>query len=150
MTIVYKNSDYNKLVCVYVTQLPPHTNDVSQFNFIYKYCEMKNYKVVRSYVDENQDQLSKRENFYKMIDEMKTMDNVNTVIIHSIEKTLFDLTEICEVKDNLKRCDITLESVIDGVESGTIEGWFIFSMLSTVAEYKRNIIKQIKEFDKTN
>ena len=86
----------------------------------------------------------------EMIDEMKTVDNVNTVIIHSIEKTLFDLTEICEVKDNLKRCDITLESVIDGVESGTIEGWFIFSMLSTVAEYKRNIIKQIKEFDKTN
>jgi DNA invertase Pin-like site-specific DNA recombinase len=114
-----------------------------QINEIKKYCQYRNFEIVRIYTDKASGKNIKRDGFEDMMQVLhkKTFD-ADAVIVHKIDRIGRNLKNLIDIIEDFSKMNIQFISITDNVDTTNPQGKFMFHMIGAFAEYERTLINE--------
>lgn len=115
-----------------------------QIEELTKFCNYRNYKIIRVFQDKVSGKNTSRAEFQEMMDLIgtKNIHNIKVVCVTKLDRlgrSLFDL--ISTVKFFESR-DIDLIVTKDNIDTTTPQGKLLFNLIGSVAEFERSLINE--------
>jgi len=130
-----------------IKQIEGHSLKI-QKESIENYCKLHKHNLVRIYEDKGISAFKDRPQFDKMMRRVLTDDNVHGIIVHSFTRfgrsTINLLNQIRDISDAGK----TFISVKENIDLSDKTGKLLIVLLSAIAEYEIDIIKERMEAGK--
>jgi len=128
-------------------QLEGHSLD-NQAEVIENYCKAKNYSLKRIYKDKGISAFKDRPGFNAAMKELSENENIHGVVVNDLTRfgrsTVDLLTNIATIKEKGK----TFISLKENIDLSDKMGRLLLTVLSAIAEYERDIIKERMESGK--
>jgi len=114
-----------------------------QINEIKKYCEYRNFEIVRIYTDKISGKTIQRDGFESMMQVLhkKTFD-ADAVVVHKIDRIGRNLKNLIDIIDDFSKTGIQFISITDNVDTTSPQGKFMFHLIGAFAEYERTLINE--------
>jgi len=114
-----------------------------QINELKKYCQYRNFEIVRIYTDKASGKNINRDGFEDMMQVLhkKTFD-ADAVIVHKIDRIGRNLKNLIDIIEDFSKMNIQFISITDNVDTTNPQGKFMFHMIGAFAEYERTLINE--------
>jgi site-specific DNA recombinase len=130
-----------------IKQLEGHSLD-NQKESIEKYCKANNHNLEEIYKDKGISAFKDRPEFNAAMKELANNENIHGVVVNDLTRfgrsTVDLLTNIATIKEKGK----TFISLKENIDLSNTMGKFLLTVLSAIAEYERDIIKERMESGK--
>lgn len=118
-----------------------------QIKEIQKFCDYRNFNVVRIITDKRSGKDMARPGFKEMIDLLDTNElGIHAIVIHKLDRIGRSLSDLIKLAEWLKVKNIQLISVTDNIDTSTTSGYLAFQVMGAMAEYERHVINERTEF----
>ena len=108
-----------------------------QIDSIKKFCDYKNYKF--DLFSEKASASRDRKEFDKMI---HNIDSYDGIVVTSLDRLARSVKQLSTIHENFKKNDKVLIIIDQNIDTSTKEGRLMFNMLSTIAEFERELIRE--------
>lgn len=114
-----------------------------QINEIKKYCEYRNFEIVRIYTDKISGKNIERDGFESMMQVLhkKTFD-ADAVVVHKIDRIGRNLKNLIDIIEDFSKMGVQFISITDNVDTTNPQGKFMFHLIGAFAEYERTLINE--------
>ena len=114
-----------------------------QVNEIKKYCDYRNFELVRLYTDKASGKDINRDGFQEMMVALhkKTFD-ADGVVVYKIDRMGRSLKNLIEILDDFSKSHIQFISISDNMDTTTSMGKLMFQIVGAFAEYERVVINE--------
>jgi len=115
-----------------------------QEDAIKKHCEIRNLNLVRLFEDKASGKDTKRPEFQNLISAIEN-DNVlqvNAIVIYKLDRIGRSIRDLLKFIDWCKINKIEFISITENIDTTTHQGRFFFHLMSDVAEYERELIRE--------
>lgn len=111
---------------------------------ITKHCSIREFKLMRIFEDKASGKNTDRKEFQEMIDviENDNILNVQAIVIYKLDRVGRSIRDLLNFVDWCKKHNIELISITDNIDTTTHQGRFFFHLMSAVAEYERELIRE--------
>ena len=109
----------------------------NQIEEIKKYCEYKKHSL--ELFTEKASASKDREEFNKMMDKIEDYDGI---VVTSLDRLGRSVQQLSTIHESFKKNKKTLIIINQNIDTSTKEGRLMFNMLSTIAEFERELIRE--------
>jgi DNA invertase Pin-like site-specific DNA recombinase len=108
-----------------------------------KFCDYRNYKIIKMYSDKLSGKNMDRPGFQEMINflDKNTMD-VNAVVIWKLDRIGRSLSDLLKIVEYLKSKKLQLITVNDNIDTSSAQGILFFQIACAFGEYERKLINE--------
>jgi putative DNA-invertase from lambdoid prophage Rac len=142
---VNKAKEISKVVLyARVSKVNGHQNPEVQLSALRTHCAAKGWTVVEEYVDHGVSGAKKKRPYLdKMMAAAKkgTLD-FDAVLVWKIDRFGRSVQHLCNAVKELDEAGVAFISMTDNLDMSTPAGKFMFHMLSAVAEFERELIRE--------
>jgi DNA invertase Pin-like site-specific DNA recombinase len=114
-----------------------------QIQEIKKFCDYRNFELMRMYVDKASGKDINRSGFQDMMQSLrKRTFDTDGVVVYKIDRIGRSLKNLIDIIDDLSKSRIQFISITDNFDTTTPQGTLLFQMVGAFAEYERKIINE--------
>jgi len=114
-----------------------------QIQEIKKFCNYRNFDIIRIYTDKSTGANIERDGF---IDMMKSIEQntqgIEGVIVYKIDRMGRSLKNLLDIIDTFGKNHIQFISITDNFDTTTNQGILFFQVIGAIAEYERKLIHE--------
>jgi len=130
-----------------IKQIKGHSLKI-QKESIENYCKFHNYNIIKIYTDEGISAFKDRPQFDAMMKRVLTDDDVSGVIVHSFTRFGRSTIDLLNQIKSISNVNKTFISVRENIDLSDKIGKLLMTVLSAIAEYEVDIIKERMEAGK--
>lgn len=117
-----------------------------QINEIKKFCDYRNFEIVRMYTDKQSGKNLDRPGFQEMINLLdKNTMGIDAVVIYKLDRIGRSLSDLLRLVEWFKAKNIEMISISDNIDTTTPQGVLFFQLIGAIAEYERKLINERTE-----
>lgn len=114
-----------------------------QLQEIKKFCEYRNFELVKIYTDKSTGANIERDGFIDMIKSIETnTQGIEGVVVFKIDRMGRSLKNLLDIIDTFGKNHIQFISITDNFDTTTNQGILFFQVIGAIAEYERKLIKE--------
>lgn len=114
-----------------------------QINEIKKFCDYRNFELIRIYSDKATGANIERAGFIDLMNSVnQNTYGVGGVVVYKIDRLGRSLRNLLDIIETFKKKNIQFISITDNFDTTTNQGVLFFSIIGSIAEYERGLIKE--------
>jgi len=114
-----------------------------QLQEIKKFCDYRNFEIVRMYTDKASGKDINRDGFQEMMAVIhKKTFGTEGVVVYKIDRIGRNLKNLIDIIEDFRKNNIQFISITDNLDTTTPQGTLMFQMVGAFAEYERKIINE--------
>lgn len=138
--IVVKKEEFNVLGYARVSTVDQSLD--LQIEEITKFCNYRNYKIVRLFNDKLSGKNTNRVEYQEMIDMIsgKNIHNIKAIIVTKLDRLGRSLSDLIKIVEFLKSKNIDLVVIRDNIDTTSNNGVLFFHLIGAISEFERKLI----------
>jgi DNA invertase Pin-like site-specific DNA recombinase len=114
---------------------------------IKRFCKLKDYELVRLFADKKSGKNMDRTEFKIMMDMLNNGNpsNIEAIVTYKLDRIGRSIRDLINFTDWLDKNNIGFISISNNINTTTKEGRFYFYLMSSIAEYERELIMERTE-----
>lgn len=115
-----------------------------QIDKIKEYCRYKDFDLIRIYTDKATGKNMDRPGFQEMISMIETKDNpldIGGIVIYRLDRVGRSMKDLVNITQRLSQQKVQFVSLSENFDTTTKEGRLFFYIISALAEYERDVIR---------
>jgi len=114
-----------------------------QINEIKKFCDYRNFELIRIYTDKATGANIERAGFIDLMNAVnQNTYGISGVVVFKIDRLGRSLRNLLDIIETFKKKNIQFISITDNFDTTTNQGILFFSIIGSIAEYERGLIKE--------
>jgi DNA invertase Pin-like site-specific DNA recombinase len=115
-----------------------------QIEKIKEYCKYKDFNLIRIYTDKATGKNMDRPGFQEMISMVETKNNpldIGGIVIYRLDRVGRSVDNLVNIANRLNQLGVQFVSLSENLDTTTKEGRLFFHIISSLAEYERDVIR---------
>lgn len=114
-----------------------------QVDEIRKFCEYRNFELIRLYTDKASGKDINRTGFTEMMTALdKNTLGINAVVVFKLDRIGRSLKNLIDIIDTFRQKNIQFICISDNFDTTTNQGILFFQLIGAIAEYERKLINE--------
>lgn len=107
-----------------------------------KFCDFRNFEVVRHFEDVGSGKKIERNGFQALIELVQSPIEIDALVIHKLDRMGRSIKDLINIVDLLESNQVGLIAISNNLDTTTKEGRLFFYIMSAISEYERELIME--------